>query len=150
MLPAPLNITLLVSRVVVGHLHADVLWVILGGVDGEDLVARLPRARVPLESLVARVGHQGGAVDGHKRAVVCLVVGVRVAEPASSVASRDLRVRREVNVLTEDRAPRTVMVSEASGLRDAPRRALRLRHAAVKRVLVHRVAGNLAILAIPM
>eukprot|EP00964_Phaeocystis_antarctica_P056167 scaffold33106_cov70-Phaeocystis_antarctica.AAC.6 len=32
---------------------------------------------------------------------------IRVAAPASSVASRDLRVRREVNVPAEDRAPRT-------------------------------------------
>eukprot|EP00964_Phaeocystis_antarctica_P008585 scaffold4632_cov64-Phaeocystis_antarctica.AAC.2 len=95
------------DRVVVGHLHADVLYVRLGAVDGEDLVAHLPRARVPLESLVARVSHQGGAVVGEKQAVVVLRVGVRVAAPASSVASRDLRVRREVNVLTEDGAPRT-------------------------------------------
>eukprot|EP00964_Phaeocystis_antarctica_P036229 scaffold20693_cov76-Phaeocystis_antarctica.AAC.5 len=43
---------------------------------------------------------------------------------------------------------RTVMVSEANGLRDARRRALSLRHAAVQRVLVHRVAGGFAVLAI--
>eukprot|EP00964_Phaeocystis_antarctica_P036228 scaffold20693_cov76-Phaeocystis_antarctica.AAC.4 len=99
--------TLLGDRVVVGHLHADVLYVRIGAVDGEDLVARHPRARVPLENLVARVGHQGRAVVGEKRAVVVLRVGVRVADPASSVASRDLRIRREVNVPAEDRAPRT-------------------------------------------